>query len=327
MGILSQAGKLRIRPYRAPRSGQTPSDTITDMAKLGFLGLGLMGRPMAEHLLAGGHEVALWSHTTSKARDLADSSDGGRYCETPAEVGAFADCIFLCVGNSAMSEAVLTGDNGVLSGVTAGTIIADCSTIGPSTARRIAAKFEAKNCHYLDSPCTGSTPGARGGTLTFMIGGDEQIFESVRPFFDCMGTNLYYCGGQGMGLHAKLSQNLVLANTLQGFVEGMVLSTKAGVPPELMFDILDNSAAKSGLIAFKAPHVFNRNFEAAFALKWLRKDIELMLESGRELGVPLPATGLVHELFSAGVAKGHGDEDIIAAFKLFEELAGVVVEP
>ena len=285
-----------------------------------------MGKPMAEHLLAAGHDVALWSHTSAKARELADSSPAGRYCETPAEVGEFADCIFLCVGNSAMSETVLTGDGGVLSGATEGTIVADCSTIGPSTARRIAAQFEAKGCKYLDSPCTGSTPGAKGGTLTFMIGGDEQVFESVRPYFDCMGTNLYYCGSQGMGLHAKLSQNLVLANTLQGFVECMVLATKAGVKPELMFDIIDNSAAKSGLVAFKAPFVFSRNFEAAFALKWLRKDIELMLESGRELGVPLPATGLVHELFSAGVAKGYGDEDIIAAFKLFEELAGVVVE-
>ncbi len=297
------------------------------MAKLGFLGLGLMGKPMAEHLLAGGHEVALWSHTSSKAQELADAHEAGHYCDTPAQVGEFADCIFLCVGDSAMSEAVLTGDNGVLSGVTAGTVVADCSTIGPSTARRIAGKFEARGCHYLDAPCTGSTPGAQGGTLTFMIGGDEQVFENARTYFECMGANLYYCGGQGMGLHAKLSQNLVLANTLQGFVEGMVLATKAGVPPELMFEILDNSAAKSGLIAFKAPAVFSRNFDAAFPLKWMRKDIGLMLESGRELGVPLPSTGLVHELFSAGVAKGYGDEDIIAAFKLFEELAGVVVEP
>ncbi len=285
-----------------------------------------MGKPMAEHLLAAGHEVALWSHTTSKARDLAAAQAAGRFCETPARVGEFADCVFLCVGNSQMSEAVLTGEGGVIEGATPGTVVADCSTIGPSTARRIAGRFEAKGCQYLDSPCTGSTPGARGGTLTFMIGGDEGVFESVRPFFECMGTNLYYCGGQGMGLHAKLSQNLVLANMLQGFVEGMVLSTKAGVPPKLMFEILDNSAAKSGLIAFKAPFVFRREFDAAFPLKWMRKDVGLMLESGRELGVPLPSTGLVHELLGAAEARGHGDEDIIAAFKLFEELAGVEVK-
>lgn len=286
-----------------------------------------MGKPMAEHLLGGGHDVAVWSHTCSKAKDLAAAHGAAQYCETPEEVGAFADCVFLCVGDSAMSEEVLTGEDGVLAGASSGTVVADCSTIGPSTARRIAGKFEAKGCHYLDSPCTGSTPGAKSGTLTFMIGGDKAVFDRTRPYFECMGKNLYYCGGLGMGLHAKLSQNLVLANMLQGFVEGMVLATKAGVPPELMFEILDNSAAKSGLIAFKAPPLFKRDFDAAFPLKWMRKDIGLMLESGRELGVPLPATGLVHELFSAGVAKGHGDEDIIAAVKLFEELAGVVVKP
>ena len=286
-----------------------------------------MGKPMAEHLLGGGHDVAVWSHTSSKAKDLATAHGAAQYCETPEEVGAFADCVFLCVGDSAMSEEVLTGEDGVLAGASSGTVVADCSTIGPSTARRIAGKFEAKGCHYLDSPCTGSTPGAKSGTLTFMIGGDKAVFDRTRPYFECMGKNLYYCGGLGMGLHAKLSQNLVLANMLQGFVEGMVLATKAGVPPELMFEILDNSAAKSGLIAFKAPPLFKRDFDAAFPLKWMRKDIGLMLESGRELGVPLPATGLVHELFSAGVAKGHGDEDIIAAVKLFEELAGVVVKP
>ena len=285
-----------------------------------------MGRPMAEHLIGAGHDVALWSHTDSKARELAAAHQKARPCATPAEVGEFADCIFLCVGDSAMSEEVLTGGNGVIEGIRAGAVVADCSTIGPSTARRIAEKLETRQAHYLDSPCTGSTPGARGGTLTFMIGGEETVFESVREYFLCMGTNLYYCGKQGMGLHAKLSQNLVLANMLQGFVEGIVLATKAGVPPELMYEILDNSAAKAGLISFKAPAIFDRKFDAAFPLKWMRKDIGLMLESGREMGVPLPATGLVHELFGAAVAKGYGDEDIAAAVKLFEEFAGVVVK-
>ncbi len=285
-----------------------------------------MGRPMAEHLIDAGHDLALWSHTNSKARELTAAHENARYCATPADVGKSADCIFLCVGDSAMSEEVLTGKNGVIEGIRSGAVVADCSTIGPSTARRIAKKFETKQAHYLDSPCTGSTPGAQGGTLTFMIGGQEEVFESVREYFLCMGANLYYCGKQGMGLHAKLSQNLVLANMLQGFVEGIVLATKAGVPPELMYEILDNSAAKAGLISFKAPAIFDRKFDAAFPLKWMRKDIGLMLESGREMGVPLPATGLVHELFSAGVAKGYGDEDIAAAVKLFEELAGVVVK-
>ncbi len=295
------------------------------MAKLGFIGLGLMGYPMAEHLLDAGHEVALWTNTTAKAKKLAEHANGV-FRETPKQVGEFAECVFLCVGDSAMSEAVLIGEDGVIEGIGADGIVADCSTIAPTTARKLAAAFEAKGAWYLDAPCTGSTPGAKGGTLTFMVGGPKPIFDRALPWFEAMGKNFYYCGGQGMGLHAKLSQNLVLANMLQGFVEGMVLATKAGVKPELMFDILDNSAAKAGLISFKAPQIFKRNFEAAFPLKWMKKDISLMLDSGREMGVPLPNTALVHEMFTAGVARGYGDEDIAAAIKLFEELAGVEVK-
>lgn len=295
------------------------------MAKLGFLGLGLMGFPMARNLLDAGHEVALWSHTKSKARKLARRK-GGHYCATPKEVGEFADCLFMCVGNSAMSEEVLTGDDGIVHGISEGAVVVDCSTVAPSLAKRMGKRFEAKRAHFLDAPCTGSTPGAEGGTLTFMIGGPKKVFKQVEEYFLPMGKQLFYCGKQGMGLHAKLSQNLVLSNMLQGFIEGMVLAKKAGVKPELMFEILDKSAAKAGLISFKAPYVFARDFTPAFPLKWMHKDVGLMLESGQELGVPLPSTALVHELLGASVAKGHGDDDMCAAITLLEEWAGVEVK-
>lgn len=295
------------------------------MSKLGFLGLGLMGYPMARNLLDAGHEVALWSHTAAKARRLAKSHKGV-FCKTPKEVGKFADCIFLCVGNSEMSEEVLLGADGVFKGVRKGKVVADCSTIAPSVARRIAKKFETKGAFYLDAPCTGSTPGAEGGTLTFMIGGRKKVFQSVRENFLPMGKTLFYCGRQGMGLHAKLSQNLVLCNMMQGFIEGMVLAKKAGVNPKLMFEVLDKSAAKAGLISFKAPYIFKRDFEAAFPLKWMHKDIGLMLDSGHELHVPLPSTSLVHQLFGASIARGQGDEDFCSAVKLLEDWAGVEVK-
>jgi len=158
-----------------------------------------------------------------------------------------------------------------------------------------------------------------------MVGGDQQVFERVRDHFLPMGKKLFYCGGPGMGLHAKLSQNLVLACMMQGFIEGMVLATKAGVEPRLMFEILDASAAKAGLISFKAPFVFQGDFQANFSLRWMHKDIGLMLESGRELQVPLPATAVVHELFGASIARGHADQDYCAAITLLEEWAGVQV--
>ena len=294
------------------------------MAKLGFLGLGLMGYPMARNLIRAGHEVALWSNNAPKAKELA-AAEKAIACQTPQEVGEHADCIFLCVGNGDMSEQVLLGENGVYAGAKPGTVIADASTIGPSQSRRIGEQLSESGIHFLDAPCTGSTPGATKGTLTFMVGGDKKVFDSVRPFFEPMGKNLYYCGGPGMGLQAKLTQNLILCNIMQAFNEGMVLAAKGGVDPQLMLEILTNSAAKSGLIDYKAPFVFRRDFKTNFAVKWMFKDIGLMLQSGEELNVPLPLTALTRQMFQAAISMGHGDEDFCSTIKVLEDIAGIEV--
>jgi len=295
------------------------------MAKLGFLGLGLMGYPMARNLLRAGHEVALWSHTADKAKQLA-SEEKGKFCETPKQVAENADCIFLCVGSTEMSRQVILGENGIIQGAKPGSVVVDASTISPSASREIAEALKKKRVEFLDAPCTGSTPGANGGTLTFMIGGDQSVFEKVKPYFDPMGKRLYYCGGPGLGLQAKLSQNLILSNLLIAFNEGMVLATKGGVDPKLMLDILDNSAAKSGLISYKAPFVFRRDFQPNFSVKWMHKDIGLMLESGKELSVPLMLTSLTNQIFQAAISEGHADDDICSTIKVLEDLAGVEVK-
>ena len=296
------------------------------MAKLGFLGLGIMGYPMARNLLRAGHEVALWSHTAGKAKELA-ASEKGKFAGTPKEVAKDAECIFICVGDTAMAEQVILGTNGVIEGARSGTIVADASTIAPSASRRIGTALEKKGVHYIDIPCTGSTPGANAGTLTFMVGGDQKMLDKIRPWMEPMGKRIYYCGGPGMGLQAKLSQNLILSNILQAFNEGMVLATKGGVDPKLMLEILSNSAAKSGLIEFKAPYVLNRDFSPQFSVKWMDKDIGLMLESGHELKVPLPLTGLTRQMFQAAIAQGHGEEDICSTIKVLESISGVEVKP
>lgn len=295
------------------------------MAKLGFLGLGIMGYPMARNLLRAGHEVALWSHTAAKAKELA-AAEKGKFRETPRQAAESAECVFLCVGDSQMSEQAILGPNGVIEGIKPGAVVVDTSTVSPSMSRAVGRKLAAKKVHFLDAPCTGSKPGAEGGTLTFMIGGDREVFERVRPLFEPMGKQLYYCGGPGLGLHAKLTQNLILSNILQAFNEGIVLSTKAGVAPELMLDILNNSAARSGLVAFKAPFVFERNFATNFSTKWMHKDVGLALETGKELNVPLPLTGLTQQLFQAAIAAGYGEEDFCSAIKVLESLAGVQVK-
>jgi len=295
------------------------------MAKLGFLGLGLMGYPMARNLLRAGHEVALWSNTADKARKLA-SEEKGKFCDTPKQVAENADIIFLCVGDTAMAQSVMLGENGLIEGIRPGAVVGDASTISPSESRKIGDAFRAKGAEFLDIPCTGSTPGAEGGTLTFMIGGDQATYEKVKPLLEPMGKRLYYCGGPGMGLQAKLSQNLILSNILMAFNEGMVLATKGGIDPKLMLEILDNSAAKSGLIAYKAPFVFRRDFNANFSVKWMDKDIGLMLDSGKELGVPLLLTSLTRQLFQTAIAAGHADEDICSTIKVLEDLTGVTVK-
>src|SRR5947209_506180 len=155
------------------------------MAKLGFLGLGLMGYPMARNLLRAGHQVALWSNTAEKAHKLSAEA-GGKFCSTPREVAQQADCIFLCVGNTEMSRQVILGGNGIIEGAKPGTVVVDASTVSPSESREIGEALKGKGVAFLDAPCTGSTPGAEGGTLTFMIGGDPEIYEKVKPYFEPM---------------------------------------------------------------------------------------------------------------------------------------------
>lgn len=284
-----------------------------------------MGYPMARNLLRAGHEVALWSHSGDKARKLAEEA-GGRAAETPKQVAEAADCLFLCVGDTEMATEVILGTNGVIEGARPGTVVVDASTISPKQSRHIGKALKARGVDFLDAPCTGSTPGAEGGTLTFMVGGDPAVFEKVKPFLDPMGKRIYYCGKAGLGLQAKLTQNLILCNIMAAFNEGMVLATKGGVDPQLMLEILDNSAAKSGLISYKAPFVLRRDFRANFSTKWMHKDIGLMLESGKELGVPLLLTGLTQQLFQAAIAAGHGDDDFCSTINVLEQLVGIIIQ-
>jgi 3-hydroxyisobutyrate dehydrogenase/2-hydroxy-3-oxopropionate reductase len=294
------------------------------MAKLGFLGLGIMGGPMARNLIRAGHDVALWSHTKGKAEELA--KQGGAACSTPAEVAGRSECVFLCVGDTKMSTEVIFGPEGLAAGKSGALTIVDCSTILPSESRNHAATLAQQGIDYLEAPCSGSKGGAESGTLTFMVGGDKGVFERVHPYLECMGKQLYYCGAAGMGLQAKLSQNMILGNLLQAFNEAFVLSTKGGVPPRLMLEIINNSAARSGLVELKAPLVFERNFEPKFSVKWLEKDMDLMLQSAAELEVSAPLTALSRQQYRAAIEKGYGEDDIGGSIRVLEELAGCIVK-
>jgi 3-hydroxyisobutyrate dehydrogenase-like beta-hydroxyacid dehydrogenase len=284
-----------------------------------------MGYPMARNLIKAGHEVAVWSNTASKSEQLAAEA-GAKVCATPADVARASEAVFLCVGNTAMAEKVILGENGIQSGGKKGLVVVDASTVSPSASIRIHHALAKDGIDFLGAPCTGSTPGATNGTLTFMIGGDQAVFERVKPYLEVMGKKLYFCGGPGSGLHAKLTQNLVLANILQAFNEGIVMSTKAGIEPTMMLDILSNSAAKSGLIEYKAPFIFRRDFTTNFSVKWMHKDLGLMLDSAEEMSVPLPLTAVTRQMFQAAISTGHGEEDICSTIKVLEGLTGVEVK-
>ena len=284
-----------------------------------------MGYPMARHLLEAGHEVALWTHSSAKARELA-AKGKGTACATPKEVAQRSDFICYCVGDNAMARAITIGKNGLIEGLRANSVTADCSTISPTESIEIGAMFAAKSAHFLDAPITGSKAGAEGGTLTFMVGGDRDAFDRFKPYFEAMGKRMFYCGAAGQGLQAKLALNLVSANLLQTFSEGLVLAVKNGIAPELMLEILDNTAGKSALLSAKAPSILKRDFSTKFSVKWMHKDVGLALESAKALDLPLPLTAITEQMLRATIAKGYGEDDFCSVIRILEDLAGVEVK-
>jgi 3-hydroxyisobutyrate dehydrogenase-like beta-hydroxyacid dehydrogenase len=267
----------------------------------------------------------LWTHSSAKARELA-AKGKGTACATPKEVAQRSDFICYCVGDNAMARAITIGKDGLIEGLRGNSVTADCSTISPTESIEIAAMFAAKSAHFLDAPITGSKAGAEGGTLTFMVGGDRDAFDRFKPYFEAMGKRMFYCGAAGQGLQAKLALNLVSANLLQTFSEGLVLAVKNGIAPELMLEILDNTAGKSALLSAKAPSILKRDFSTKFSVKWMHKDVGLALESAKALDLPLPLTAITEQMLRATIAKGYGEDDFCSVIRILEDLAGVEVK-
>lgn len=292
---------------------------------VGFMGLGLMGAPMARHLVQGGKKLFVWSNNEAKAEQFA-KENGATAAKDPKSLAQAVELVVLCVGTTDMSRSVLLGENGVIHSAKKGLIVLDASTISPEGSRAIGQELRAAGIEYLDAPCTGSIAGAGGGTLTFMIGGSKQVFEKTKPILELMGKKFYYCGEAGMGLQAKLTQNLILANVMQAFNEGIVLAAKGGIDPSTMYEILDNSAAKSGLISAKAPKIFRRDFSTHFSTRWMHKDVTMALETARSLEVPLPITAVTQQMFQAAISAGDADADFCSTVKTMEKLAGLEVK-
>jgi 3-hydroxyisobutyrate dehydrogenase-like beta-hydroxyacid dehydrogenase len=290
---------------------------------IGFIGLGIMGTPMALNLVKAGFKVTAYNRTRSRAEALAQAGAG--IADTPAEAAREADVIISIVSDTAAMEEVVLGKNGILEAVRSGATLIDSSTISPTASRKFACQLAGRGAAMLDAPVTGSKHGAEKGELTFMIGGERETMEGVMPVLRVLGKRHIYCGQHGLGLAAKLSMNAILATMVEIFSEGFVLAKKAGVPPATLFEIMQSSFARSGIIDFKAPFVFKGDFTPYFPLKLMHKDLELAMEAAYAQGVPMPATVAVKEVYGAARAQGKGDLDYVAVITFLEGLAGVEV--
>jgi 3-hydroxyisobutyrate dehydrogenase-like beta-hydroxyacid dehydrogenase len=279
-----------------------------------------MGRPMAANLVKAGHEVAVWNRTPGK------QVDGARVADSPAEAATGAEVVWMCVSDTKAVEEVLFGSQGVESTIGSGAIVVDSSTISPSAERQFAERLRAKGVDYVDAPVTGSKVAAEGGSLVFMVGGDEAVLARLDPLFKAMGKQVFRMGETSKGQAAKLVMNLQIALIYEGFAEALTLAAKLGVSLETLLPLIQASMVKSGVVEYKAPFILKRDFTPNFPLRLMLKDIHLALAAAKEARVKLPALETVEEVYEMAAEEGHEDLDYAATLTLLEKWAGVEVK-
>jgi 3-hydroxyisobutyrate dehydrogenase-like beta-hydroxyacid dehydrogenase len=286
--------------------------------RVAFLGLGIMGRPMAANLAKAGHEVTVWNRTPKLVEEV-------RVASTPAEAARGAEVVWMCVSDTKAVESVLFGANGVESSLAEGMVIVDSSTISPSATHQFAERVKSRGVDYVDAPVTGSKIAAEAGSLIFMVGADEAVLERLQPLFQAMGKQVFHMGGTGKGQATKLAMNLQIALIYEGFAEALTLATKLGVDIDRLLPLVQASMVRSGVVDYKAPFVMKRDFSANFPLRLMLKDIHLTLDAAKESRVRLPGLEAVSEIYEMATEDGHQDLDYAATLTLLEKWAGVEV--
>jgi len=285
--------------------------------RVAFLGLGIMGRPMAANLVTAGHEVTVWNRTPG--RDV----DGAARASTPAEAVKDKEAVWVCVSDTMAVQQVLFGAQGAAEGLSSGTIVVDSSTIAPSASLGIMEGLQERGCEFLDAPMTGSKVAAESGQLIFMVGGNPANIERTEPLFRAMGKQVIHMGDNGKGLVAKLAQNMNIVFIYEGLCESLTLAKKLGVPPEKMFELIQASMIRSGVAEYKQPFILNQDFSPNFPLRLMHKDIHLMLDTGKDSGVDLPGLKKIDEIYEEAKAAGLDEMDYAATITLLEERAGL----
>ncbi|MDH6262045.1 2-hydroxy-3-oxopropionate reductase [Bradyrhizobium sp. BR13661] len=289
------------------------------MIDIGFIGLGTMGRPMADHLLAAGHRVLLHD-VAPVAPELIAA--GGIACNSAKEVAEEADAIIIMVPDTPHVEAVLFGKDGVADGISKGKIVVDMSSISPLATKEFAKKIEALGADYLDAPVSGGEVGAKAASLTIMVGGPERAFGTMKPIFDKMGKNVTHVGANGDGQTTKVANQIIVALTIEAVSEALLFASKAGADPALVRKALMGGFASSRILEVHGERMVKRNFDPGFRIELHQKDLNLALEGARSLGLSLPSTAVAQQLFSSCTAHGGKGWDHSAMVRALELMAG-----
>jgi 2-hydroxy-3-oxopropionate reductase len=288
--------------------------------KIGFLGLGIMGRPMALNTLKAGHEVVVWARRAESMLPLAEA--GARIATSPAEVARQVDVVISMVADAPDVEQVMLGENGVASGAQAGLVAVDMSTISPAAAKDIAAKMKARGIEFVDAPVSGGEVGAIAGTLSIMAGGSEAAFARAKPAFECMGKNIVHIGDSGAGQVAKACNQIMTGMGVMAVAEALCFASKAGANPAKVREALLGGFAYSKILENHGQRMIDRNFKPGFKSWMHQKDLNIVMQSAHELGLMLPGSAMTAQMFNAMVGSGLGEEDSIAVLKLLENLSG-----
>lgn len=291
--------------------------------KVGFIGLGIMGRGMAANLLAKGFDVAVWNRTASRADGLVEA--GAARAESPAAVARACPIVITCVSDTPDVEAVVLGPEGVAEGVASGSLVIDCSTISPQATLEIAQALEAKGASMLDAPISGGSEGAEKGTLSIMVGGRAEDFERAGPYLEAMGTTITHVGAQGAGQTVKLVNQILVVGNCVAMCEALLFAQAGGVDLRKTFDAISQGAAGSWMFTNRAPQIIRRDWSPGFMVSLQQKDLRLVLAAADEMGVPIPVTAQIFNLYRTLEARGLHEEGNHALIKALEHLSGIEV--
>jgi 2-hydroxy-3-oxopropionate reductase len=291
------------------------------IGRVGFVGLGLMGAPMARNLMEAGHELVLYNRTRNKAEELARVGSA-KVADSPREVARESATTITMLPGPPEVEQVIAGERGLLKGAREGSLIVDMSTSSPILAQELTRIARKRQVGMLDAPVSGADVGAVEGTLSIMVGGEKEHFERAKPLFDVMGEKVVHVGPPGTGQVVKACNQIVVALTIEAVAEALVLGSKAGVDPGKVLDILSGGLAANKVMEVKREMLLSHDFTPGGKVEFHRKDLTIALEASRRYGVPLPVTGVVDQMFGSLMAAGRGDWDHSSLVTLIEDWAG-----